>query len=97
MSLEMRVRIPLTVPLLRRDVTPVLADREDVFHQEAAVVFSICRAAVRTLQHFHHVFHQLAALQTGPSWETMRGDVLKMTRNDDNNNGSLRKSLRLFA
>lgn len=46
MSMELTVRIPLTVPLLRRDVTPVLADREDVLHQEAAVVFSICRAAV---------------------------------------------------
>lgn len=51
------------------------------------------------------MFHQLAAFQTGPSWGTMRGDVLKMTRNNDNNddnndnnnNGSLRKNLRLFA
>lgn len=35
------MKSPLTVPLLLSDVTPVFADREYVFHKEAAVVFSI--------------------------------------------------------
>lgn len=37
---------PLTVPLLRKDVTPVLADGEDVLYQEAAIIFSIGGTAV---------------------------------------------------
>lgn len=57
----------LTVPLLWGDVTPVLAHREDVLHQEAAVVFSVGCTAVRTLQDLGHVFQQLAALQTWPA------------------------------
>lgn len=60
--------ISLTVPLLRADVTPVLAHRQDVLHQETAVVCSIGGAAVGTLQHLRHVFQQLAALQTWPPW-----------------------------
>lgn len=54
----------LTVPLLLSDVTPVLADREDIFYKEAAIIFPVSRTAVRILQNLHHMFQQLAALQT---------------------------------
>lgn len=51
------------MPLLWSDVTPVLADRQDVLQQEAAVVFSVGCTAVRTLQNLRHMSEQLAALQ----------------------------------
>lgn len=63
----MRSNGSLTVPLLWGDVTPVLAHREDVLHQEAAVVLSVGCTAVGTLQDVGHVFQQLAALQTWPA------------------------------
>lgn len=54
--------VSLTVPLLRGDVTPVLAHSEDVLHQETAVVVAIGGTAVGALQDLRHVFQQLAAL-----------------------------------
>lgn len=55
------------MPLLGGDVTPVLAHRQDVLHQETAVVFSIGSTAVGTLQDLRHVLQQLAALQPRPA------------------------------
>lgn len=75
-----RARAPLTVPLLRCDVAPVLAHRQDVLHQQAAVVVPVGRAAVGVLQHLRHMFEQIAALQTGTSWwENSRDQVKKKT------------------
>lgn len=67
----------LTVPLLWSHVTPVLAYRQDVLHQQTAVVFSVGCTAVRTLHDLRHMFQQLTALQT---WPTCREKVRRATR-----------------
>lgn len=85
------------MPLLRCDVTPVLAHRQDVLHQQAAVVVPVGRAAVGVLQHLRHMFEQVAALQTGTSWwENSRDQVKKKTYyNDEVRHVGSRKTLRL--
>lgn len=56
----------LTVPLLLSNLTPVLADGEDVLEKDAAVVLSIRSTTKGALQNLRHMSQQVCTLQLRP-------------------------------